>query len=336
MVDLQKIVKQINGIRNIYMWSGKGGVGKTTAAINLATWLAASGRKVAVVDTDSHPNTSSLKDMSKVREDRRYTLSDVIQREKPFLDAMYQVRNGLYVVPSETNIEVAKTHIIINEAQDVLLDRFYALMAQLAPPPEDPPFWQEKTYLAPHHLPPLAELSDLEMQAPPAYLEYIIWDFAAEPGALGKAILRLPKGEIWSPVLLEPYPLLAFAQMKQQTTQMFQYHPVERRPVLKGVFPFMLTHKTEKVTEEFAKLYLAHQDIFMHPIHNDDKVAATQDYYPAQSIYEVDQTSRAGREFFELAMRLDGYQGSFGKKTHCPHCEAIYEWARQQSGGEGA
>jgi len=52
-------MKEINHV--IVILSGKGGVGKTTVAINLATALALNGLRVGVLDADIHgPNTSKM------------------------------------------------------------------------------------------------------------------------------------------------------------------------------------------------------------------------------------------------------------------------------------
>jgi Mrp family chromosome partitioning ATPase len=45
----------LNQIRHkILVLSGKGGVGKSSVAVNLAVWLAAQGRHVGLLDADIH------------------------------------------------------------------------------------------------------------------------------------------------------------------------------------------------------------------------------------------------------------------------------------------
>jgi cellulose biosynthesis protein BcsQ len=327
--------RRTNEPRNIIIWSGKGGSGKTTTGQNVAWWLATAGYQVALVDTDSHPNSGNFVDQNLIPPESWFTLTDVIQREKTLLDAIYQVRKGFYVIPSDTNIEAASSFIIANEAQEVMIDRYHDLAANLSPSPEEDPAFLSEPSLAPTFFPDLPFVEEHEVLERPAYLDYLIWDFGAEPGPLGKAILRMPNCEIWAPVVLEPLPLQAFAQMKDQLGKLFKNFP-NRKPPIRGVFPYKLTHKKEETVEEYVKLYVAHPDVFMRPVHEDLNVPPTQNYYPARSIGEVNNKTRATREFFEIAMRIAGYQGQFRKSPICKACNDIHAWLQQELAGEGA
>jgi cellulose biosynthesis protein BcsQ len=323
-------ILQSQQTENIVVHSGKGGSGKTTTAQNLATWLAAAGRKVALVDVDSYANSSNFINTVEWPSTRPlYTLSHVIQQKKPLLDVMYQVRRGLYIIPSDNNIEAAGHYLVANEMQEVMIDRYKALMAVLGPRPQEVPSHYQRSSLAPYHLPALQSVEDEEMWERPEYLDYIIWDFPGETGAVGRAILKIPHCRILSPVVLEPLPLQGFGQMKANLDLLFRNAPEAKPPII-GVIPYRLTHKREETVEEFVKLYAEHRDVVLRAVHEDTKVAPTQNVYPAQSIYEVERNSRAAREFFEIAMRIDGYTGQFVGSPSCKYCTEIDTWLQQE------
>jgi len=330
MTALQESAEQIGSTTvNIVIWSGKGGSGKTTVSQNVATWLVAAGCKVALVDTDGYANSSNFINMLSIPEGQRYTLSDVIQHGLPLLNAMYQVRKGLYIVPSDDKIDAASHYIVANELQEIMIERYNEVTTTLGPHTPRVPLWQSLSSFSPRHLSPLVPVEDTEIRERPSLLDYLIWDFPAEPGALGKAILRMPNVYIWAPVVLEPLPLQGFAQMKKQLEKLFRNYP-ERTPPIVGIIPYHVTHKKEETAQEFVKLYAAHPGVLQRAVHEDINVPQTQNFYPARAIYEVKRTSRAAREIFEIAMRIDGYTGSFDGSPACKHCTDIYSWLQQQ------
>jgi len=60
--DSERIKASLDRIRNrLLVFSGKGGVGKTTVAVNIAAGLALEGRRVGVLDVDIHgPNVARM------------------------------------------------------------------------------------------------------------------------------------------------------------------------------------------------------------------------------------------------------------------------------------
>ena len=89
--------------RIITVANQKGGVGKTTTAINLATALAAIGEKVLIVDIDPQGNASTGLGID--RQDRHVSSYDVLTGERDLVSAtMPTAVPGLSIVPSTMDL----------------------------------------------------------------------------------------------------------------------------------------------------------------------------------------------------------------------------------------
>lgn len=97
--------------RIIVIANQKGGVGKTTTAINLGTALAAVGQKVLIIDLDPQGNASTGLGIS--RQDRDVSTYDVLSNETPLKDAIVKTQiPRLDLVPSTVDLSGAELELV--------------------------------------------------------------------------------------------------------------------------------------------------------------------------------------------------------------------------------
>src|SRR6516225_2218410 len=106
-------------MRRIAIINQKGGVGKTTTAVNLAAALAECGQRVCVLDLD--PQAHATTHLGIEPDGKSPSMYDVLVNNRPLADVRRKVEDNLWVAGSDINLAAAEVELAGVVGREVIL-----------------------------------------------------------------------------------------------------------------------------------------------------------------------------------------------------------------------
>jgi len=105
--------------RTIAILNQKGGVGKTTTAVNLSAALAAAGKRVCLIDLDPQAHASLHLGLAPARDDR--SIYDVLTGDASLADVRHNLDERLSLVCSHIDLAAAEVELVGVVGREVIL-----------------------------------------------------------------------------------------------------------------------------------------------------------------------------------------------------------------------
>ena len=106
-------------MRSIAIMNQKGGVGKTTTAVNLAAALSNSGQRVCLIDLDPQAHASLHLGLSP--SPSQTTVYDVLTADATLAEVRCQINENLWIVPAELDLAAAEMELVTEHGREVIM-----------------------------------------------------------------------------------------------------------------------------------------------------------------------------------------------------------------------
>jgi chromosome partitioning protein len=106
-------------MRRIAIINQKGGVGKTTTAVNLAAALARSGQRVLILDLD--PQAHATTHLGVAPDGSAPSMYDVLVKNRPIAEAVRRIADNLWLAGADINLAAAEVELAGVVGREVIL-----------------------------------------------------------------------------------------------------------------------------------------------------------------------------------------------------------------------
>ena len=121
-------------MRRIAISNQKGGVGKTTTAVNLAAALARAGRRVCLLDLD--PQAHATTHLGGAADTQSPSMYDLLTGQKPFSEVLKQIDERLWLIGSDINLAAADVEHLPGDPTRLLGGQEHDRVRHVVRPPD--------------------------------------------------------------------------------------------------------------------------------------------------------------------------------------------------------